>query len=69
MNESNILEALEAIQQHCIEQTEYCKNCIFDDRIKGCMFMTYGGLEGRPPSDWDLLRVKMKIELDKADKL
>ena len=69
MNESNILEALKAIQQHCIERTEYCDNCIFDDRIKGCMFMTCGGFEGRPPSDWDLLRVKMKIELDKADKL
>ena len=69
MNENNILEALEAIQQFCIKQTENCGKCIFDDRLKGCMFMSYGGFEGCPPSDWDLLRVKMKIALDKAEKL
>lgn len=69
MNERNLFEVLETIQTHCISHGEYCEKCIFDDRVKGCMFMTCGGYEGRPPSDWDLLRVKMKIALDKTDKL
>lgn len=69
MNERALFEMLEVIQAHCISQGEYCEECIFDDRIKGCMFKTCGGFEGRAPSEWELLRVKTKISLDKADKL
>lgn len=69
MNERNLFEVLETIQTHCISHGEYCDGCIFDDKILGCMFMTCAGFEGCPPSDWDILRIKKKIELDKADKL
>ena len=63
MNESNILEALKAIQQHCIEQTENCGKCLFYGRDYSgspcCIFM-WTIHEGTTPADWNLKQLETR---------